>query len=542
MKKATGRRSIWGDTDGVVGYSMGAILLQLDLEFLYSIFRWGIISMKRIISILAIALAAFVLASCGGGGGGGATVGSNTVGGAAAKGPFQTGSSVTAFKLNANGTRSGTKSTTTVTDNLGSYSIAGLAWGGLTEVEITGLYLDETTGAVSTVPATMSAVINLPAIGGTVSNTTANPNVASTVAASVAKKTLASKPGNVDSVLQSASQTTAAALGLPTKDAAGVPIDLSKLDVTKTADPTLSAANKQLLAVSATLIDAVANGASTSVTALATSLATDVNAGLALGSTSGSTATIQTSQTTVVATAATIAANLTTAVAAAGGTPDPTLAATLGSAARKAKTTSASVLRGLALVGNTFTVGTGAPVTYTVAPSGVATAGGGSIFANAVIFKLTLADDSNTAGTGPKAASYAATLNFKLASTGDTRVISGSLSPVNIVTNGAGAITVTVPATAVLSYNGTTRAGLAVTGTATNVTAITSAANVISINANALATQIGIGITAGTYTFAFGIAGLNIGLEKAIPPGIRKLLPVGTTVGGRAFTGTLTTI
>jgi len=505
--------------------------------------------MKRIISILAIALAAFVLASCGGGGSGGGgavAVGSNTVGGAATKGPFRAGSVVTAYKLNANGVRTATTAGTTVSDNLGTYSIPSLSWGGLTEVEINGFYFDEVANAVSLSTATMSTIVNLPAIGGVVNSTTANPNVASTVAAAVAKKTLAvtpaTNPALAASVLQSASQTTAAALGLPTTDAAGAPIDLSRLDVTKTADPNFAAANKQLLAVSATLLDAVANGAAASVTALTSSLATDVNTGQALGGSTGTTAIIQTSQATVVANAATIAGNMTTAVAGAGGTPDTGLAGTLGAAATTSATTSASVLRGIALVGNTFTIGTGAPVTYMVATTGAATAGVGNIPAGAVVLKLTLADDSNLAGIGPKIATYATTLNFRLASTGDTRIINGSLSPVNIATDGAGGITATVPATAVLSYTGTTRAGLGVSGTATNVTAITSAANVISINANALATQIGIALTAGTYTFAFGIAGLNIGFEKAIPPGISQLLPIGASVGGRAITGTLTTI
>jgi len=503
--------------------------------------------MKRIISILAIALAAFVLASCGGGGGGGAVaVGSNTVGGAAAKGPFQKGSTVTAFKLNADGTRIGTaatKASVKVTDNLGTYSIKGLSWSGLTEVEITGFYLDENTGAVSAKMATMSTIINLPVVGAVVSNTTANPNVASTVAASVARKTLLSKPANVDAVLQSASLTTAAALGLPTKDAKGAPIDLSKLDVTKTADPRFGTASSQLLALSASLLDATSGGASGgSVTALAGSLAKDVLAGKALGTTSGSTAIIKASQATVIATAATIAANISAAVdTVKPGTSDPALATKLPVAAKIVKKKSTTTLRGLACVGNTFTVG---PVVYTISPSGAAAAGGGTIFANAVTFKLNVADYSNLAGTGPKAASYAATLNFRLASTvaGDQRVISGSLSPVNISTNGLGGVSATVPLSAVLTYSGKTRAGLAVNGTATKIKAITSAANVISINANKLATRLGIGLTAGTYTFAFGIAGLNLGLEKAIPPGISKLLPIGASVGGRAFTGTLTTI
>jgi len=513
--------------------------------------------MKRIY-LLAAALAVLALIGCGSGGGGTATVvGSNTVGGAASKGPFQTGSTVTAYKLNTNGTRSATTATGTVSDNLGTYSLTGVSWAGMTEVVITGKYLDENTGNVSTADATMSAIINLPTIGAAVNSTTANPNIASTVAASVAKKTLAVTPATttaaVDSALQSASQTTASALGLPTTDANGAAIDLSKLNVTSTADTNLGAANKQLLAVSATYLDAVTNGASTSITTLVTSLATDVNAGQALGTDSSSTAIIKTSQATVITNAATISSNLTTAVTSAGGTADTTLAANLAAAATTTSNTSAATLRGVAASGNTFTIGA---VTYTIATTGAATAGAGTISASGVTLALTFKDYLNTAGNGAGAATtYATSFSFNLDATTGTRAVSGSISPVNVVTDGAGNVSITVPVSAVITYNGTDSAGLNVTGSTTNGTAniIQTSGTAVSIDANALLTtiqnKVGAGNaqllilgTAGTFTFGFGIGGLNIGIENGGATGVSQLLPVGTTVSGRAVTGTLTTI
>ena len=98
-----------------------------------------------------------MFSGCGGGSSG--TVGAA---GAGAKGPFVQGSIVTAYKLNANGSRSTTDINTTVTtDNLGNYVLGNIPWNGATEIVISGNYFDENTGINSTTPVSLSAVIAL---------------------------------------------------------------------------------------------------------------------------------------------------------------------------------------------------------------------------------------------------------------------------------------------------------------------------------------------------------------------------------------------
>jgi len=524
--------------------------------------------MKKHILVLvaAMTMAVLGLVSCGGGGGGGGAASGGVVSGSAAKGPFQLGSAVTAYKLSTSGVRPTTATanntvTTTVTDNLGTYAFANIPWTGMTEVEIVGSYLDENTGLVTTANGTVSAIINLTAVAaGTVSSTTTNPNIASTIAASVAKTTLAASPATnttaIASVLQSASQVTATALGLPTS-IAGVAIDLSKLNVLDTRNASLGAANQALLAVSAGILDANTN-LGTNLNTFATFLATDISTGKVLGATSGGTATavLATSQATANTTAANIAAIITTAItsanAVAGATQTPVdtgLAASLATAATTVVNTSSTVLRGLAMSGNSFTVGA---ATYTVNNAGVATTVG-STSVNNVVLGFTLVDRGNAAGTGALAKTYSTSFNFKIKSTGDTRLIEGSISPVTVVTDGLGAVTVTVPTNAVLHFSGIDSGNVAVasaTAGVTNLAAniIQTNASVVSIDANTLLNtiqskvgnaQLNILQTAGVFSFDFSL-GLNIGFLNPAGNALANLYPV-TATGGRGITGTLTT-
>lgn len=513
--------------------------------------------MRKILCVMAMIGVGAIVSACGGGGGGAAT-GSNTASGIGSKGPFQQGATVTAYKLNPDGTRSTATLSTTVTDNLGHYNLANIPWSGLTEIVITGNYFDEVAGAVSAAPATMSTIVNLPAIGGAVNATTASPNVASTVAAEIAKQALVANPGaNPSAVLQTANLQAASALGLPTQDANGNPIDLSKLDVTNTADPALGAANQALLTTSATVLDTAA-ATGQPVTQLAASFATDATSGQPLGTTLGVNPQVVASQNKVSANAATIANNLNTAVQSAGGTPNPNLPAQLPTVAKKTVNSSASVLHGLAM--NQFTLGNLTPVTYTVAKNGAATIAPASLNTTVattdVVVSFNVTDLTNAGGNGPAVpgVTYAAVINFDIKETGnpaDKRAFTGSL-PVTVTTDGLGNVSIAVPAGAVLTYSGSDAAGAAFSGTSTNIQANTISANgaTVTIDANALlGTAVGktgqaaINIlnAPGTFTATIGIAGVKFG-HLGLGGAIDQLFPAGATTGGHAITATFTTI
>ncbi len=106
-----------------------------------------------------------LLIGCGGGGGGGS---SSSVGagakGVGAKGPFKQGSTVIAYKLNADGSRSTTSKQTSITDDIGHFNFAtSLPWTGATEFIVSGKYLNENTGAYIELPKTkgLSAIIDI---------------------------------------------------------------------------------------------------------------------------------------------------------------------------------------------------------------------------------------------------------------------------------------------------------------------------------------------------------------------------------------------
>ena len=129
--------------------------------------------MRKILGFFMMSMLIIMFSGCGGGSGSSGAAGAGAAG-VGAKGPFVQGSSVTAYKLNANGFRSTTDVNATVTtDDLGNYDLGNIPWSGATEIVISGNYFNENTGANSTNPISLSAVISLE-IGTTIS---ANINI-----------------------------------------------------------------------------------------------------------------------------------------------------------------------------------------------------------------------------------------------------------------------------------------------------------------------------------------------------------------------------
>ena len=110
-----------------------------------------------------LVMAALALTACGGGSGAGNGTATRTVSslyfGQAQKGPFQTGSSVMLYELEADGSRTG-RSVSTVTGALGRFVVA-VPWEGATEFEVTGRYFDELAGVFSAQPRTLSALVDI---------------------------------------------------------------------------------------------------------------------------------------------------------------------------------------------------------------------------------------------------------------------------------------------------------------------------------------------------------------------------------------------
>ncbi len=526
----------------------------------------------KYVSIFVVCLLALSVAGCGGGGSG-STTGSNGVSGSGSKGPFQTGSTVTAYKLDANGARTTTTATTTVSDNLGTYSLSGISWSGATEIVITGKYLNESTGTVTTNDDTLSAFVVLPAIGTVVSSETVNPNIASDASAKLAKDNMSASGGTLDAAaaISSASDTVLQAFGIKTTDASGNAIDPNKLDLTKTGDAALGAANAQLLVMSAALKSTAGTGSVDVVKNLIANLVADIKNGSALGTTGGKTAAINTAIITANTNAATLANNLTTAIQLVDSTRAALTTVQITNAAAAVTTNvttavkgfalGAGTVGGVALLKNQFSIGTGTTgantkKVYTIADNGglAATTATSLIAKTDVVLKAKFKDYSNVTGTGNgTATTYNTTFSYYIKAQVGSRKIEGSLSPVKVTTDGAGNVSITVPASAVLTFSGTDSQGAVITGTATNVGSnlIQASASALSIDANALLTSIqnkvgntslNVLTTNGTFDFEFGL-GLNIGFDTgSAMSGLYKTGTAGAKVSGRRIHGVITTI
>ncbi len=114
------------------------------------------------VGTLCAACLSLSIVSCGGGGGNTQSA-SSPAGNSfvrAQKGPFQAGSKVVLYELDASGQRTG-RTTITTTAEVGLF-VAGTTWSGATEAEVTGYYFDESSGTFGAQPDTLTGWINLP--------------------------------------------------------------------------------------------------------------------------------------------------------------------------------------------------------------------------------------------------------------------------------------------------------------------------------------------------------------------------------------------
>lgn len=151
---------------------------------------------KNSVLLSAILAATLGLTACGGGGGtstpdDGETPtpndGSLNVSGAAEKGAFLAGSTVTAYQLSLSGTKVEENSESVSISTQGEYSI-DIDWTGPTAIEVSGLYVDELTGNNTTEQATLKAITSIQA------DTTVNLNALTFVLAKRIEKQLTETP------------------------------------------------------------------------------------------------------------------------------------------------------------------------------------------------------------------------------------------------------------------------------------------------------------------------------------------------------------
>ncbi len=193
---------------------------------------------KLLYFILSMFLLIFVY-GCGGGSSSTSTS-STSAGGSAQKGPFNSGSKVTAYKL-INGERNTTYTITTRTiDKLGHFSFT-LPWSGATEFEIEGSYFNENTGRYIS-GGKLSAVADVTE-GATTNNI--NINILTYIEAKRIKKLLQSG-SSFEDAKDDAQKNIQKLFGIST--------DPSKLDLTDGSGEN-KADNTQLLLLSATLLN-----------------------------------------------------------------------------------------------------------------------------------------------------------------------------------------------------------------------------------------------------------------------------------------------
>ncbi len=158
------------------------------------------------------------------------------------KGPFAVGSTVTAYKLNSDGSRSSESNTTQTVDDKGTFTIS-VSWEGPTELNIVGDYLNETTGTYMN-DGDLSAIVDMKSDG----NNSLGINIFTHMAASVIRNKMASDAGADFATLKEESKEVIAEqfnLQLDNDTA------LEDLDVTSSDED----ANVQLLQISAALMN-----------------------------------------------------------------------------------------------------------------------------------------------------------------------------------------------------------------------------------------------------------------------------------------------
>lgn len=474
-----------------------------------------------------------------------------TVTGTALKGIFQPGAIVTA--INANNPSQ--TATGTIIDNQGTYSV-NITWSGPTIIRVSGPFIDDFTGQVQQQPASapLTAVVNATA-GQTA---TGQVNVATSIAATIIQNAVnAGLPVATTDVTTTNNTVAKQILGLTST------ADISQVNPRSTTDPNAG----QLLAFN---LAVAANSGTANVAAAITQLANNVQNGQALGTPVGGLTNVVSStqlQTNLTA----IANNTPLTVTGVGTVSVATAVANSGTGQTQSNVSSntnpnntATVLRGFAIAGNTLTIGTanGTVAVTSVAPGappqGIATITG-TTATNNVKAGFTFKEYTNAAGTGSSSSStYAFTFTFAIFPTSptDKRTIVGSVTPVQLITNGSGAITnVVVPVGAVFTFTGTDMNGTALSGTFTartgDATFFSQSGTQSVINANQLLQDIQsrAGLTiqqlqtltiAGTYTFTFGFS-LPVGIDNSGSTALAQLLPqTSAVVAGNAVTGQLT--
>jgi len=158
------------------------------------------------------------------------------------KGPFALGSTVTAYKLNSDGSRSTETNSTKTTDDKGTFTIS-VPWEGPTELNIVGEYLNETTGTYMN-DGDLSAIVDMKSSG----NNSLGINIFTHMAASVIRNKMASSSGVDFSTLKEESKEVIANQFNLKLDADTA---LEDLDVTSSDED----ANVQLLQISAALMN-----------------------------------------------------------------------------------------------------------------------------------------------------------------------------------------------------------------------------------------------------------------------------------------------
>lgn len=129
-------------------------------------FKKGYAMGKFLRYVIVAILVSMVLVGCGGGSsstvGGTNGTGGTGANGAGTKGPFVKGSTVTAYKLDTNGTKSTIDVNSTVTtDDLGNYDLSSITWSGPTQIVISGNYFNENNGTISATPISLSCIVKI---------------------------------------------------------------------------------------------------------------------------------------------------------------------------------------------------------------------------------------------------------------------------------------------------------------------------------------------------------------------------------------------
>lgn len=125
--------------------------------------------------------------------------------GAAAKGPFKSGSTVEVYEINADGTlKAGPSWTGSTSDDQGNFSLDLGSFSGAVEVQVTGSYLNELTGVYENASVPIKAVF----YKGSEEGLTGNVNTATTLAAEKAKQLMADGKDANDAVDQASSEVS----------------------------------------------------------------------------------------------------------------------------------------------------------------------------------------------------------------------------------------------------------------------------------------------------------------------------------------------